>query len=290
MDLSSNESITYEVRPNRYTAGATTSSGGTPSGNPAHTRHFSLTHHELYVGQDRGSNSLGFGGMYVDFDFGNRRLRVDELRSENQPGTKPPAARLYADRLPQIFPPVSYSQGRPLSVPEMLAAKSPFMVFSFSAKTETGTDTGTRFLARFNPRAHHIDFYDLSARERAMLPYEVMVEPLTSWKNRSLEVSTNGNAFFGGGLNAQYGSSFVTTHSVPREPVVSLAALQHSMANGFEVFRPKFGYSTLNGREPMLPHISHAIGNSLAPAVLPPDRTSGSLPGPRPLDDCLPDG
>lgn len=285
VDLSSNELITYEVRPNRYTAGATTSSGGTPSGNPAHTRHFSLTHHELYVGQDRGSNSLGFGGMYVDFDFGNRRLRADELRSENQPGTKPPAARLYADRLPQIFPPVTYSQGRPLSVPEMLAAKSPFMVFSFSAKTETGTDTGTRFLARFNPRAHHMDFYDLSTRERAMLPYEVRVEPLTSWKNRSLEVSTNGNAFFGGGLNAQYGSSFVTTHSVPREPVVSLAALQHSMANGFEVFRPKYGYATLNGREPMLPHISHAIGNSLAPAVLPPDRTSGSLPGPRPLAD-----
>ncbi|MCU0795632.1 MAG: hypothetical protein MUF31_06815 [Akkermansiaceae bacterium] len=285
VDLAANEIITYEVRPNGYTAGASKTSGLNPIGSLGHTRHFSLTHHELYVGEDRDSNSLGFGGMFIDYDFGNRRLSPDELRDRLQAGTKNPSERLYANRLPEIFPPITFSQGRPLSVAEMQAAKAPFMVFSFSAKTETGTDTGTRFLSRFNPKVHHVDFYDLTARERAMLPYEVRVEPLTSWKNRSLEVSTNGNAFFGGGLNAQYGSSFVTTHSIPREPIVSLAALQHSMANGFEIFRPKQGYATLNAREPMLPQISHAIGNSLAPPVLAPDRTSGTISGSRPIAD-----
>ncbi|MCH1932793.1 hypothetical protein L9G16_21870, partial [Shewanella sp. A25] len=86
-----------------------------------------------------------------------------------------------------------------------------------------------------------------------------------SWKNRALEISPSGNAYFGGGMNAQLGSSFVTTHSVPREPIVSLAALQHSCANGFEILQPKDGYACLNAREPMLPQVSHAIGNSVAP-------------------------
>ena len=118
-----------------------------------------------------------------------------------------------------------------------------------------------------------------------MLPYEFTVEPLVSWKNRSLDVDTDGRAYFGGGLNTELGASFVTTHSVPREPLVSLAALQHSFANGFEIQKPKFGYSTLNGREPMMPQIAHAIGNSVAPSVLAKDKTEGTLPGARPLAD-----
>ncbi|MCP5534409.1 MAG: hypothetical protein H7A48_14660, partial [Akkermansiaceae bacterium] len=183
IDLADNETITYEARPNNLTCGKTASSGNTFTGETAHTRHFSLTHHETYIGADRGNSgqSLGYGGIYIDFDFGNKRLGANDApRDTRQPGTKPPGERLYANRFPEIFEPVTKADGRPLSSAQLLADKAPFMVFSFGAKTETETDTGTRFLTRFNPKAHHVDFYDLSGPERDALPYEVRIEPLVS--------------------------------------------------------------------------------------------------------------
>ena len=196
-------------------------------------------------------------------------------------GTKPAPERLYADRHTNIFKPIA---GRPLPV-SSLTAKQPFMLLSFSAKTETGSTLGTRSLSRFNPKALHVDFYDLSAKERDMLPYEYSVDQLNSWINNKLEQSPGGNAFFGGGTDAASGTSFVTTHSVPREPVISLAAFQHSFANGFNSPRPKYGYGTLNAREPLLPQISHAIGNSYASPLIAKDKTEGLLPGARPMAD-----
>lgn len=108
---------------------------------------------------------------------------------------------------------------------------------------------------------------------------------MVSWVNRSLDLSPDGSGFFGGGMTAQDGVNQVTTHSFPREPIVSLAAFQHSFANGFEMHRPTAGYATINAREPMQPQISHAIGNSLAPSVLASDKTEGTLSGGRPLAD-----
>lgn len=287
--LPANATIRYSARPNGFTAGQSGSSGLVPPGYAAHTRHFSTTHHEVYVGFDRKSTgaSLGYGGMYVDWDFGNRRVKPGEVRGETQPGTKPSNQRLYANRHGDVFREITESMGRPLTAAELAGGKAPIMIVSYNAKTETGpeTDARTRYLGRFNPRAHHVDFYDLTRQERDILPYEYTVDPLISWKNRSLETSTNGNAYFGGGMNAEFGSSFVTTHSVPREPIVSLGALQHSFANGFEILRPKDGYAALNAREPLLPQISHAIGNSVAPPMLSPGQTEGILSGGRPLAD-----
>ena len=292
INLTPTDSISYEVVPNNLTAGKTSSSGNSLYGGTAHTRHFSTTHHETYVGHDRTSSgpSLGYGGMFIDWDFGDRRLRPNETRGETQSGTKPSAQRIYADRsaYSNVFRRIPSSETRPYTFAELNGRKAPFMILSFEAKTEEGSDRGTRSLARFNPAAKMVDFYNLSPQELDMLPYEFRVEALTSWRNRSLEVSTNGNAFFGGGMNAEFGSSFVTTHTVPQEPLVSLAAFQHAFANGFEMSRPKNGYAILNSREPLLPQISHAIGNSLAPSVLPPDRTEGQLAVSAPFTDPRP--
>ncbi|HEY1123839.1 MAG TPA: hypothetical protein VGE67_19630, partial [Haloferula sp.] len=284
--------ITYQARPNTYTAGAANGTGMVPAGYATHSRHFSTTHHEVYVGWDRkdsrAEGSMGYGGMYIDYDFGNKRLKPsDAARQEGTPGTKPSGARMNAKQHPEVFREITSAMTRPLSASQLAGSKSPIMILSYNAKTEGSTDANarTRYLSRLNPRAHHVDFYDLSQKERDMLPYEYVVDPLISWKNRSLETSTTGNAYFGGGLNAELGSSFVTTHSVPKEPIVSLGALQHSFANGFEIFKPKDGYAALNAREPMLPQISHAIGNSVAPAVLSPGQTEGMLNGNRPLAD-----
>lgn len=288
IDLNLADTITYTVAANNLTAGKTSTSGNSVNGNNAHSRHFSLTHHECYVGDDRIQTgpSYGYGGMLLDYDFGNKRLlRSDSLRADNAPGTKPPGERLYADRFPNIFRPLAANDARPLTVSQLQSEKAPFMLLSYSAKTEMGSDRGTRYLSRFNPRVHHVDFYDFSDFERDALPYEFSVEPLVSWKNRNLEVTSNGRAYYGGSMNAEFGNSFLTTHSVPREPIVSLGALQHSCANGFEFLRPPKGYATLNAREPMLPQISHAIGNSMAAPMLAADQTQTTISGGRPYAD-----
>ena len=290
INLQPRDTITYEVVPNNLTAGKTSSSGNSLSGQNVHTRHFSITHHEVYIGHDRvqgALQSVGYGGMSIDWDFGNQRLKPGAVRAQGLAGTKPVGERLYANNrnLSDVFKRIDASQGRSLTFAELNGRKAPFMILSFEAKTEEGSDRGTRTLARFNPKAHQVDFYDLKEPERDMLPYEFRVEALNSWKNRSLEVSTNGNAYFGGGMNAEFGSSFLSTHSVPREPPVSLAMFQHAFANGFEMQKPTVGYATLNTREPMLPQVGHAIGNSFAPPMLAPDQTEGTLPGNRPLAD-----
>jgi hypothetical protein len=289
VDLKAGDVVTYTGRPNNLTAGATRLSGRSVLGTPTnHSRHFSLTHHEYYVGADRVQlgDSLGIGGMFIDWDFGNRRLGPSDDRGQDFPGitgTKKPADRLYANAsgLSDIFKTIG--DGRPLTAP---MSKQPFVLFSFNAKTEDTSTLGTRTLSRFNPKALHVDFYNLSQQERDMLPYEYSVQSLQGWKSASsLEVTTKGNAYFGGGMTGTDGSNFVTTHSVPREPLVSLAAFQHSFANGFLTQKPRYGYGTLNAREPLLPQISHAIGNSMASPMLPSDKTEGMLPGDRPLAD-----
>ena len=290
VDLAATDSITYKAIPNNLTAGKTSIDGNSPSGANQHTRHFSLTHHEYYVGDDRGtaSTSLGIGGMFIDWDFGNKRLQATDDRGQSPPGiagTKPTSARLYANNLPNIFKSILEKDGREITAGEISANKAPFMMMSYNAKTENSSDLGTRTLSRFNPRALHVDFYDLTQSERDLLPYEFAIEPLTSWKNRNLEVTSTGNAYFGGGLSAEFGANFVTTHSVPREPIVSLAAFQHSFANGFNMQKPKYGYGTLNAREPMMPQISHAIGNSIACPIFAQDKSESTLAGGRPAAD-----
>jgi hypothetical protein len=280
------DSITYEAYANHLTAGKKHGSGNSVTGGEYHSRHFSMTHHEVYVGKDRDElpNSLGYGNMSIDWDFGNKRLLPGEVRGGGA-GTKPTNERLYANRFPEVFRPLTAADARPLSFNQLVTEKSPFLLISYDAKTELNSETGTRFLSRFNPKAHHVDFYDLSQTERDMLPYEFRAEPLVSWANRSLDLSPDGSGFFGGGMTAQDGTGIVSTHSIPREPLVSLAAFQHSFANGFEIHKPVPGYAALNAREPMMPQISHAIGNSLAPPMMDPGQTEGTLSGGRPLAD-----
>lgn len=285
VDVPADSSITYTARPNNLTAGAKNGAGNVLAGYSSHSRHFSMTHHSVYVGDDRGSNSLGIGGIFIDYDFGNKRLQRREVRDTGTPGTKPARERLYANRFPDVFDTLEEEDTRVLSTSQLMVEKAPIMMYSYNAKTESAGDRGTRSFLRFNPKAHHVDFYDLSEKERDMLPYEIKVEALNSWVNRNLETSSSGNAYFGGGFDASTGTSFVITHSVPREPLASIAALQHSTANGFLHQKPVYGYATLNAREPLAPQISHAIGNSYAPSVLSEGETSTTTSGGRALAD-----
>ncbi|MES2923823.1 MAG: hypothetical protein V4819_19875 [Verrucomicrobiota bacterium] len=280
--------IFVSAKPNNLTAGKT-STDGNVIGTNNHTRHFSLTHHEYYVGKDRASygDSLGIGGIFLDYDFGNKRLKPGETRLDKTPGTKASGERYTALNKTDVFKTFANDNRQiPTNTPNPAdSTKMPFMLLAFNAKTEASSTLGTRSLARFNPKALHVDFYDLMPAERAMLPYEYSVELLSGWKNDSLEEDAAGRGYFGGGRTAATGSNFVTTHSVPREPIVSLAAFQHSFANGFDMQKPTWEYATINAREPMLPQISHAIGNSLACPMLAKDKVEGTLAGSRPLAD-----
>ena len=286
IDAGPNDVITYvAATPNDLTAGLGSNGKVLPGGEP-HSRHFSTTHHEYYIGKDRGTSdeSLGIGGAYLDWDFGNKRLKAsDPLRPQSGSGIGSKLTGRYsALAKPEVFK--TFAENREIPT---TGAKMPILLQSFNAKTETGSALGTRSLSRFNPKALHMDFYDLSTAERDMQPYEYSVESMSGWTTQygSLDVDTSGRGYFGGAMNASDGTGFVITHSVPREPLVSLAAFQHSFANGFDTQRPRHGYAALNAREPLLPQISHAIGNSMAPPMLASDKTEGSLPGGRPLAD-----
>lgn len=167
-----------------------------------------------------------------------------------------------------------------------LTSKRPFMIFSFLAKTEEEAENPGRYFARYNPRAIKLDFYDLEQNEQRMMPFEIKTQAITSVVGMDKivgESQSNGNSYFGGGWTREFGSPAVITHSVPRQPPVSLAALQHSVANGFPA--DASGRINTNTVDFLLPQIDHAIGNSLASSLLAPAATGGTIGGSRPVAD-----
>lgn len=260
------DTVRYDIRPNGQICDG--------------TRRWSINQHETYYKEDRKGRgeSIGIGGIFVDYIYG-------QPHTEASP--KPESARRRATDYPVVFDKIKSSDTRPLSGSQLSGRKEPIMMYSYVAKTENGTDRGAgRYLQHFNPKAMCLDFYDLSDDERDVLPFEVQIQPMNSWKNRNLEVSPNGNGYFGGGMNAEFGTNRISTHSVPREPLYSLAAFQHAFANGFSSNNPIDGYAIIKARSGMLPQVSHPIGNSNASGMIPKDRTDRSLQGgPRVLAD-----
>lgn len=248
--LDAAETVRYEISPN----------GNQGMG----TQAWFLTANDTFYKEDRtgSGESLGL----------NSGPSIDNMGGK-------PTGRIYANQNSTFFNKVPASTSRPITSSQLVGRKEPLMIFSFGAKTEQDTDRPGRYLARYNPRAG-TDFQTLTPDELETMPFEVHIEPLDSWKNRNLEVSPNGQSYFGGGVTAQSGTPLVTTHSVPHEPLTSLASFQNAFANGF----------TWSGNLPaqgsyLLPQISHAIGNSVAPSVIPSDQTNSTLDGPRQLAD-----
>lgn len=267
-DGTGGESFTYQVTPNRLTATG--------------TQQWGLIVHGYYYKEDRSSGTTNApGGSRESADIGG--LNVDRLIGS-------PSSRLYAAENPGFFGGIGPSDGRPYTFQEISPngrGKAPFMLFTFAAKTETGSQRPGRFLARLNPKAMHTDFQGLSDRELETHPFEIHVRPLVSWRHGTIEVSPDGTGYFGGGFTAQYGTPRLITHAVPREPPHSLGAFQHAFANGFPV-RSSTSFPLVNpvgGANPPMPQVMHPIGNSIAPSILPPDRVSSTLEGGRPLLD-----
>lgn len=249
----------------------------------------SMNHCETYLFEDRKSLGphLGIGGVLVDFWRGL------------PPYISAKTGRFTADQRPNVFK--SFPAGSVMI--EALATgthdlKKPFLYYAYDAKTEEDSLCPGQFLSRLNPSAPLVEFAVLSDERLDAMPFEVRVESNTSSGLNSVidQDLATGRGYFGGGTTGNFGSRFVTTHSVLRKPIISMAALQHSMANGFipdkpDANAPAYGYSPANDhtnhsiRLPMLPQISHAIGNSLAPALLAKDKTEGTLSHGRAIAD-----
>lgn len=287
--LDGGEQISYSVSPNNLTAGRDNGSGGNiiAGFGQNNSRRWSMSHNSVVIGSPWGDN-VHIGMVGIDHCYGYRRAKVGETRSASSK-TLSNSTRVFANdpQYAEVFPVIAGpQQTRVIPAASINSRKAPFMLHSYSIKTEMENKRGNRMMARFNPKAHNVDFFNLSEQERDMLPYQAGVIGLTSWLNAPLDESTTGQGFFGSSLGAEFGSNFVITHSVPRQPIISLAAFQNSFANGFNRLNESFRTEHAMARMPLLPQISHAIGNSLAPAVIPPNQTEGNLPSsPHPLAD-----
>ena len=263
VDGNSNDTLEYEIRPNNDIS--------------LGSNHWFLTAFGLYYKEDRTQRgeSVSLGNNSID------QHRGDPYHTSQKPAN----LRLRATSFPGVFNKIRVEDTRPLMFSQLSNRKEPFMLYAHNAKTEFGSDRGGRWLARQNTQMMKLDFGTLSEAELDLIPYEIQIEPLDSWKNRNLEVTPNGSGFFGGGMNAEFGTNYLVTHAVPREPIHSLAAFQNAFANGYQALPGRTGHNMLDYSIPLLPLISHPIGNSLAPSVLSPSDTIGALDGGRMLAD-----
>jgi hypothetical protein len=171
------------------------------------SQHWYLVGFGNFYKEDRASRgeSVGLGANSVDSRSGNPYFG----------SVKPTNLRLRASAFPNVFPSFSTTATRPLLVSQLSGRKEPIIMYSHNMKTEFSSDRGGRWLSRFNPQPMSFDFSTLSNAERDLLPFEVQVDILDSWKNRNLEVTTTGTGFFGGGWTADLGTSYLVTHTVP---------------------------------------------------------------------------
>lgn len=275
VDALPTDTVRYSLQPNNETATG--------------SQHWYLVGFGAFYKEDRASRgeSVGIGANSVDSRSGNPYFG----------SVKPNNLRLRASGFPGVFPSFSTTATRPLLVSQLSGRKEPIVMYAHNAKTELSSDRGGRWLSRFNPQPLSFDFSTLSDAERDLHPYEVQVDLLDSWRNRNLEVTPTGTGYYGGGWTADVGTGYLVTHTVPRGPVHSLAAFQHAFANGGRAGGGSVsdddggtttgttGRALVNINQSMLPYISHPIGNSLAPSVIAPNRTDGTLDGGRTLGD-----
>ncbi len=206
------------------------------------------------------------GPQVGSFSIDRKELNVedpDDLKAEDYP----------------LYFPVIENEGT-FTLQDIEDTKRPIMLLSAEIKTESppaGSSVNAfqgRYMQRFNPKLLGYDIQSMDAASMATTPMQIVVMPLENWMSPFLDGGSTGVGFFGGGYTSGTGSSYVVTHSIPREPIYSLAAFQHAMANGTITRSPG---PVPPGEKFLEPSISHAIGNSFAPSFLASNETEGTI-------------
>ena len=131
----------------------------------------------------------------------------------------------------------------------------------------------SRSLLSMNPKSFAFDLGDLSPDYLRETPIQVGLRKLLSL-NSLIDTAGAGLGFYGASHKSG-GSSYVVTHSIPRSPIISLGALQTSLANGVtEDAEVAAKGSNLSRVWYLRPSISHAISNSFAPSIMPKEATA----------------
>ncbi|MEM9280794.1 MAG: hypothetical protein AAGA96_03120 [Verrucomicrobiota bacterium] len=172
----------------------------------------------------------------------------------------------------------------------------PFLQFSFMAGTETseasngGAAGGRKFASR--PFLHSTpirasqlseddpkDFYNYG--------WNWWVEPVNSVFEAPVQVTRDGQGYYGGGYTPESGTTHVVQQEIPVVPPMSIASLSHAHLGGFSIANDEVGHGglfktyggfadgddpqkvTATGQAGLFPHAVQAIGNSYAHPNIP---------------------
>jgi hypothetical protein len=184
--------------------------------------------------------------------------------------------------LPTVVTPQAYS------VSNIVAEKKiPMMLFSYYLRPERDTPTPSKSWVWNNPTIAYRWPADGSTASKLHRQFEMLVFGVDAPENPYLQITPDNQAYWGGGVRADFGVPFFTYRNIPLTPPLSLAAFQHSCANGFRRHWkdspiriggsfPSDAYG-LDGHQYLAPMVSKAIGNSFAQPLIRGDQVDGTL-------------
>lgn len=169
----------------------------------------------------------------------------------------------------------------------------PFLQFSLMAGVETNEESGgglaggRRFPSR--PFTHSTPFGSayLDNDDGASLynyGWNWFVQEINDVFEAPVQVSPDGQSYFGGGYTPEYGTTHVVQQEIPLVPPISIASLSHAHLGGFSIARSAGYYAytpndsvgsqhvTAHGQAGLFPHTLQAIGNSYAHPNIPADK------------------
>lgn len=184
--------------------------------------------------------------------------------------------------LPEVITPQAYS------VSDIVAErKMPMMLFSYYLRPERDTPTPSKSWVWNNPSIAYRWPADSTLASKLHRQFEMKVLGVDTPENPYLQITPDNQAYWGGGVRADFGVPFFIHRNIPLTPPLSLAAFQHSCANGFRRHwkdspirvggafpSDAFG---LDGHQYLAPMVSKAIGNSFAQPLIAGERVEGTL-------------
>jgi hypothetical protein len=128
--------------------------------------------------------------------------------------------------------------------------KIPMMLFSYYLRPERDTATPSKAWLWDNPAIIYRWPPDNSISSLLHRQFEMKVLGLDTWETPYVQITPDNQAYWGGGVRADFGVPFFTFRSVPLTPPQSLASLQHACANGFRRYWKDSPIATNNGKFP----------------------------------------
>jgi type II secretory pathway pseudopilin PulG len=219
---------------------------------------------------------------YMTFWFGPRNPG-NATNPALQSGTYILRGDTAASALPVISTPQTITVGNIVS-----ETKIPHLLFSQAMRGETDTQSPSKSWIWSNPSVGFRSAADSGVLAKHSHQMEISVTQVSTWENPYVQITPGNQAYWGGGVRADFGVPFFTYRSVPLTPAKSLASFQHSCANGMRRYWKDSNISLptrsfpndaegLDGHRYLMPMGSKLIGNSFSHPLIPKDATSHQI-------------